>query len=59
MKSISLISIVLHHLHIDVIIPLRRVSTAQRQNTQHSQHQTYYQPRYSTRKTIYVRSWAV
>ena len=44
---------------IDVIIPLRRVSTAQRQNTQHSQHQTYYQPRYPTRKTVYVRRWAV
>ena len=44
---------------IDVIIPLRPVSTAQRQNTQHSQHQTYYQPRYPTRKTIYPRSWAV
>ena len=43
---------------IDVTIPLRRVSTAQRQNTQHSQHATYYQPRYPTRKTIYPRSWA-
>ena len=44
---------------IDVIIPLRRVSTSQRQNTQHRQHQTYYQPRYPTRKTTYVRSRAV
>ena len=46
-------------LYIDVIIPLRRVSTDQRQNTQHSQHETYYQPRYRTSKTIYPRSWAV
>ena len=44
---------------IDVIIALRRVSTAQRQNTQHSHHQTYYQPRYPTRKTTYVRSSTV
>ena len=39
---------------IDVIKPLRRVSTAQRRNTQHSQHKTYYQPRYPTRKPIHI-----
>ena len=44
---------------IDVIIPLRRVSTSQHQNTQHSQHQNYYHPRYPTRKTTYVTSRAV
>ena len=37
-------------LAIDVIIPLREVSTSQRQNTPHSQHQTYHQPRYPTKK---------
>ena len=49
----------LYCIYIDVIIPSRWVSTVQRQNTQHSQQENYYQPRYPTTKTIYPRSWAV